>query len=220
MAPTRSYTLLALLLALEPAAMVPAAQVDLALETFAQARVGQPPPGWKARKGDIADVYVVREENGRKFLHADAKGVVVLIGKEARYDVKQYPILTWQWRITKLPRGADERKKETGDSAAGVYVIFGGWPIPKSIKYVWSSTLPVGTRTDSPFASQTKIIVVESGAAKRGQWVAQRANVLQDYRSIFGEDPPKTRGIGILSDADSTNSRAVADYAAIVATSE
>lgn len=201
------------------AALLPgmAAHADLFLENFERAVVGQPPEGWRTRHGNIADVYAVREEGGRKFLHAEANGVAVLIGKEIKYDVKHYPVLSWRWRVHALPTGADERAKKTGDSAAGVYVIFGGWPTPKTLKYVWSSTLPVGTRTASPVVSRTKIVVVESGPTKRGRWVAARVNVLEDYRRLFGEDPPLAKGIGILSDADNTGSRAAADYADIVA---
>ncbi len=195
----------------------PAPESGLALGTFEHDTPGRPPEGWKARGGDIEDVYTVRNEQGDKYLHADARGTSVQIGKEQSYDVSRYPVLTWRWRVTALPEGGDERKKATGDSAAGVYVVFGGWPIPKTVKYVWSATLPPGTRTESPFAGQTKIVVLESGTAKAGRWVEERVNVLEDYRKFFGEDPGEAKGIGILSDADNTKSRAVADYDDIVA---
>lgn len=195
----------------------PAGRGDLPLATFENDTPGQPPVGWKARGGDIEDVYVIREESGRKYLHADARGTSIQIGKDQSYDVKKFPILTWRWRVTVLPEGGDERKKEAGDSAAGVYVVFGGWPVPRTIKYVWSSTLPPETRTESPFAGQTKIVVLRSGEAEAGQWVEERVNVLEDYRQFFGEDPNEARGVAILSDADNTKSRAVADYDAIVA---
>lgn len=186
------------------------------LATFENQTPGKPPEGWRARGGDIEDVYVIRQDGDRKYLHADAKGVSVQIGKELELDVRKLPMLSWQWRVLALPPG-DERTKERGDSAAGLYVVFGGWPIPNTIKYVWSASLPPGTRTESPFAGQTKIVVLRSGMANAGQWVEERVNVLEDYRKFFGEDPDPAKGIAILSDADNTKSRAMADYDAIVA---
>jgi hypothetical protein len=194
-----------------------APQSELPLGTFEQSQPGKPPEGWKTRSDEDGAVYVVQQSGDQKYLHADAKGVAVPIGKEEEYDVRQYPILTWRWRILALPQGGDERKKETGDSAAGVYVVFGGWPVPKTVKYVWSASLPPGTRLESPFSGQTKVVVLRSGMDLAGQWVEERVNVLEDYRRFFGEDPEKARGIAILSDADNTKSRAVADYDAIVA---
>lgn len=193
------------------------AEHERPLGTFEQSQPGKPPQGWKTRSGEVADVYVVRQSGDRKYLHADAKGVSVTIGKDQEYDVREYPVLTWRWRVLALPRGGDERRKETGDSAAGVYVVFGGWPIPNTVKYVWSASLRPGTRVESPFADQTKIVVLRSGMDRAGEWVEEQVNVLEDYRKLFGEDPGKARGIGILSDADNTKSRAMADYDAIVA---
>jgi hypothetical protein len=195
----------------------PAAAKDLPLALFDDSPVGQPPQGWKARGGDVAGVYVVRAGEQGAYLHAEARGVSVSIGLEERYDVRQYPVLTWRWRVQTLPAGGDERRKGTGDSAAGVYVVFGGWPVPRTIKYVWSSTLPVGTRTESPFAGDTKIVVLRSGPPQGDGWVEERVDVLEDYRRFFGEDPDPARGIGLLTDADNTHSLAAADYDAIVA---
>ncbi|HEY8369132.1 MAG TPA: DUF3047 domain-containing protein [Thermodesulfobacteriota bacterium] len=207
-----------IVLALAPG-LVAAAPGEKPLGTFENSTPGKPPEGWKARGGDIDDVYVVRRDGDEKFLSAEAEGQSVQIGREERFDVKRYPILSWRWRVHEVPRGGDERKKETGDSAAGVYVVFGGWPIPNAIKYVWSATLPPGTRLESPFASQTKIVVLRSGQPNPDRWVEEQVNVLEDYRTFFGEDPPEAKGIGILSDSDNTGTRAVADYDAIVARS-
>lgn len=187
------------------------------LATFEKQTPGRPPDGWKARGGEASDVYVVRQEGDRKYLRADARGVSIQIGNEETFDVKRYPILTWRWRVLALPEGANEKDKDKGDSAAGVYVVFGGWPVPNTIKYVWSTSLSPGTRLESPFADQTKIVVLRSGTSHAGQWVEEQVNVLEDYRTLFGKDPDEARGIGILSDADNTKSRAVADYNAIVA---
>jgi len=181
--------------------------------TFEGLEVGKPPPGWVSRNGNIGDVYTVQEEGGKKFLHADARGTAVQIGFEAKWPLKEHPVLEWQWRALILPDKGDEMKKATNDSVLGLYVVFGRQPFIKTVKYVWSTTLPIGLSLESPFSSRTRMIVLESGDALLGKWVSERRDVLADYRRLFGkDDPPVTRGIAILTDADNTASRASGDY--------
>jgi len=211
--------LVAALLALGPGPLAadtsPTAPLPLA--TFDDLATGRPPEGWEARGGEVADVYLVLKGAEGNYLHADARGLSVQIGRRGGWDVRRYPVLTWRWRARVLPRGADEGKKPVSDSAAGVYVVFGGWPVPETIKYVWSSTLPPGTRIDSPFTRRVKIVVLRSGPPRGDAWVEERVNVLEDYRRAFGGEPDRARGLGILSDSDSTGTRAAADYDDIVA---
>ena len=176
--------------------------------------VGKPPAGWGSRNGKIGDVYSVQEEGGRKFLHADARGTAVQIGLEGKWSLKEYPVLEWQWRALVLPDKGDELKKGTNDSVLGLYVVFGRQPFIKAIKYIWSTTLPVGLTLESPYSSRTKMIVLESGDALLGKWVSERRDVLADYRTLFESkgDAAVARGIAILTDADDTRSRASGDY--------
>ena len=113
-----------------------------------------------------------------------------------------------------FPEHSNERKKSGNDSVLGVYAVFGGWPVPSSIKYIWSDTLPVGASFDSPHSGKTKIIVVRSGRDMIEKWVAENRDVLADYRKQFGggEKDPVSRGIAVLTDSNETNSRAVGDY--------
>jgi hypothetical protein len=182
--------------------------------TFEGNEVGKPPTGWVSRNGNAADVYSVQSEGGRKFLHADARGTAVQIGWEIPWSLKEFPLLEWQWRALLFPRNGDERKKATNDSVLGLYVVFGQWPFMKTIKYIWSGTLPLDTALDSPFSSRTKMIVLESGLSLQGQWVTERRDVLADFHRLFGdgEATPKARGIAVLTDADNTDSHAIGDY--------
>ena len=72
----------------------------------------------------------------------------------------------------------------------------------------------MGTSLDSPFFSRTKFVVLESGQGLQGRWVTERRDVLADFHRLFGEGEtaPAARGIGLLTDADNTNSRAIGDY--------
>ena len=84
---------------------------------------------------------------------------------------------------------------------------------PKAVKYIWSEKVPVGTRLDSNLGL-TQVRVLRSGAAeKKGEWVEERVNVLQDYKKYFDvKETPKPAGIAVLTDSDDTNSTAQGDY--------
>lgn len=181
---------------------------------FSAADAGKFPPGWKAREDEGRAVYAVRTEQDRAFLHAESRRDGHQIGFELSADPRRTPWLRFVWRAVGLPTGGNERVKDTNDSALGVYVIFEGWGIPpKTIKYVWSTTLPAGTSTESPFTSRVKIVVLRSGPEQVGRWVEEQVNVLEDYRRLFrDEDVPKIKGIGVLTDSDNTGSSAAGDY--------
>ncbi len=197
----------------------------IVLEDFSQGRVGAFPQGWGWRGKDDGKpkYYVVQEEKGHRYLNAKDDSQSVIIIKKVSWKVREYPILTWRWRAKVLPPGGDERIGEKNDSAAGLYVVFSqNWiGIPKQIKYVWSTTLPVGTVADRKLIGRPRVLVLRSGPAHLGEWVTERVNILEDYRRIWGGEPDeKTVGIAILTDADGTHTFAEADYADIVASRE
>ncbi len=183
-------------------------------ETFQHYPTGVFPSGWKVRGNEATAqaVYRIAEEEGNRFLHAYANNQDVQIGIEYTCKPQDYPILRWRWRATKLPPGADERVKKTNDSAAAVYVIFDSLLMPRVIKYVWSSTLAVGTRFDSPVYWRAKVVVLQRGPAEPGEWRQETINFYQDYKDLFGFEPGEVRGIAVLSDSDTMTSVSEAAY--------
>jgi hypothetical protein len=183
--------------------------------TFENEEVGKFPSGWSSKdKKNMRKVYSVREENGERFLRAESGGLSVTIGYEKEWNLVDYPLLSWRWRPMTFPVGTDERQKSGNDNVLGVYVVFGGWPVPKAIKYIWSETLPVGTELPSPFSGRTRMVVIRSGKEGRGEWFKEERNVLEDYRRLF-KDPnatPKAKGLALLTDSDNTETEAVGDY--------
>lgn len=185
------------------------------VEDFSSFKAGIFPEGWKSRGGDGGEVYRVRS-NKESYLEANAINSAVAIAKKFKYDLKEYPFLRWQWRVLELPRGGDERFKRTGDSAAAIYVIFKGRFRPDNIKYVWSASLPLGTTTESPYSSKTKIAVLRNQFSPLGEWVSERVNVYADYKRLFASEPKPIQAIGLMSDSDNTGSKAVAHYKRIM----
>ena len=57
-------------------------------------------------------------------------------------------------------------------------------------------------------------MVLRSGKEHLGEWISEKVDLVKEYQKEFGADknPPRILGIGVLTDADSTNTEAMADY--------
>ena len=164
--------------------------------------------------------YRILEENGNKFLRYDgiiAKHMTFPLREKQELNIYETPILNWKWRVHDIPEGANEDSKYNNDTAASIYVAFDLGrvlfkKVPKSIRYTWSSSLSVGTEL-SKFHGNQKIIVIGTGKEGLGEWKSYQRNIVEDYKRLFGDDPPQTPlAILILSDGNSTNKNAKADY--------
>lgn len=189
------------------------AQDCVTVENFSKGKVGEFPPDWKPRKDSGREVYSIQEADGLRFLHALARGLGIQAAKQYEWDPKAYPWLAWSWRPVEFPKGSDERQSKTNDSAVAVYAVFPHTPWSvKTLKYLWSAVVPMGTRLDSS-AGLTQALVIESGTERKGQWTEERVNILEDYKKFFNEtDTPKASGIAVLTDSDDTKSVAQGDY--------
>lgn len=188
------------------------------LEDFEASREGELPVGWGWRDGDDDKnkPYRVRSENGNRYLEANDNGESVILGRDVSWDVWEYPYISFRVRVRRIPEGGNERYDDLVDSAAGIYVtlntkFFG--KIPESVKYVWSSTLPVGTAVRREGIGRPWQVVMGSGTDGLGEWRTYVFDVRQAYSDTFGDlPPPRTQGIGVLSDANSLDAQAYADY--------
>ncbi len=82
------------------------------------------------------------------------------------------------------------------------------WPgRPRSIKYTYSSTLPVGTTASY---GALRVIVVASAADGLGDWIRIERDVVADYRRVFRRDPPNLP-VFITLWGDSDNTGGVSD---------
>jgi hypothetical protein len=201
------------------------------IEDFENEKVDDLPASWYNQKGEAKPIYyegklretynyAVKMENGDKFLRFDGKRgkhlSFPLLNNE-EIDIYSTPILSWKFRIHEIPVGANEDDGDKNDAAASVYVAFDLGrvlfkKVPKTIRYTWSSTLPVGTEL-SKFYGNQKIIVIGTGNQNLGKWQTFERNIVEDYKRLFGDDPPsKPLAILILSDGNNTESNVKADY--------
>jgi hypothetical protein len=195
------------------------------VDNFEDDPTGTFPNGWVFVKSDktiesyeesrdSGETVEIVQENGNRFVRLITKGEALRYSKrngvDFEWNLNERPQLKWRWRALKLPEGASE--KGQNDTGGAVYVTFGSdWlGRPKSIKYTYSSSLPVGTVVSF---GPLKVIVVDSAVEPRqGEWQSVQRNVVNDYRQVFSGDPPdEPVSITIWSDSDTTNDEAKVD---------
>ena len=146
------------------------------------------------------------------FIHAKSKQSASAIFYRIRFDVSSYPYISWKWRVGKFPNKSQTRDpKKRDDFAARVYVVFISrfFTNFRCVEYVWDETLPEGTTLDSPYASQIKQVVIQSGLGEPGVWVSETRNVSEDYQKLFGRAPKmKAAAIALMTSSAGTQSEA------------
>jgi hypothetical protein len=179
------------------------------------------PDGW-ALKEFAGRANVKVEKVGQLFaIHLNSDRASFGLHKDISVDVSQFPYLSWAWRVDQLPPKGDVRQKDTDDQAAQLYVVFPRFPAmvrSQIIGYVWDTTAPAGTVLTSPSNRMAKIIVLRSGRDRLGQWVVETRNVLEDFRRLFGDPPPKAGKISLLINSQNTKSSAESWFAGVVFT--
>jgi hypothetical protein len=173
--------------------------------------------GWEPKIFKGSTEYLIEQDNGRAVVkavsHATASGMV----RKIHFDPSIYRYLRWSWKIAHTIKGGDENAKAGDDYAARLYVIFPGryfWQM-KALNYIWANRLPKGEHVPNPFASDAKMLAVESGNGKAGQWVFEERDLLADYRLLFGTDPQSADAVAIMTDTDNTGGSAEAWYGEI-----
>jgi Protein of unknown function (DUF3047) len=178
------------------------------------------PHGWATEglgpqpdKGRVEDA---QETGGNHFLRIATDGSFYSFGIETPFDPEQYPILTWRWRVDRMPQRADISTRSGDDAAARLFVVFrdGGDPlIKRKLEYVWDTTHAAGAIVPDPYSPDTvKAIVLETGSAKLGQWVPEKVNLVTDYQRAFGTKPARVKTIAFASNSQETHSATVADF--------
>jgi hypothetical protein len=174
--------------------------------------------------------YVAADQGGALEARADKSASGLM--RKLRVDPRRHPLIEWRWRIDQAIPEADKRIASREDSAARLLIAFdgdrskldvedrammnladalSGQQMPyATLMYVYSNRYPAGTVLPNPRTTRIQMIVVEQGSS--GRWNAFKRNLLEDYRRAFGEEPGAIVSVGLMTDADNTQSRARATY--------
>jgi len=178
------------------------------------------PPGWTLQEfAGHAAIELVRSD-GRLAARLHSERASFAIHRDVVVELREFPYLSWTWKVIRLPAGGDVREAARDDQAAQLYVIFPRWPSPRTasdvIGYVWDSRAPAGTRIKHPRADNVRIVVVESGPARLGEWRTYERNVAADYTALFGRQPPRVGKVAVMVDSNDTRGEAEALFGDLI----
>ena len=206
----------------------------LAFAPFSLASGDQPPAPWRVvgvPGGKIPlTTYAIAEMEGRKVLRVEAN-------KSYGNLVHSLPAgvpdagwrLRWRWRLDEPLRSADLRRREGDDSPLKVCALFdmpldklgliernllrlaraaSGEKLPSAtLCYVWDATLATGTLLPNAYTPRVRLIVVNSGEQRLGQWVSHTRDLAADFQRAFGEESdtlPPLQAVLVGGDSDNT----------------
>jgi hypothetical protein len=173
------------------------------------------PPGWKEQSWGRPnyELFSIADDGGVRALHLRSRGDSSTIAREITgvVNLKVTPILEWSWKVVVLPTGGDGRRAATDDQAGQLYVIWRRFPEmlrSRIIGYIWDTTAPAGEVVKSQKTGTVTYVILRSGSADLGRWIAERRNVVDDFKRIYGETPDNPNAIAVAIDSDDTRSQA------------
>jgi hypothetical protein len=172
------------------------------------------PAGWMLKEFAGQSLIELVRADGRLAARLRSERASFALYRDVVVELREFPYLSWSWKVAKLPAGGDVRDAARDDQAAQVYVIFPRWPSPRTtsdvIGYVWDSHAPAGTRLTHPRADNVRVVVVESGPLRLNEWLTYERNVADDYVALFGRQPPRVGKLAVMVDANDSRGEAEA----------
>ncbi|MDM0077998.1 DUF3047 domain-containing protein [Variovorax sp. J2P1-59] len=224
-------------------ASTPAAHADepATLTPFSSAQGAQAPQPWRftTLPNKAPTRFEVVQQDGKRVLRVEADQSYGNLVHPTQVPLNGGTTLAWRWRVDEFVQDADLRTRAGDDGAAKVCVFFDfpvdrlsvgertrlalarrttGEDVPsEALCYVWDNKEAKGSEFMNAFTRRVRMIVLESGAAaKPGTWVAERRNLLADYRRAFGDEAgstmPDVVAVAISADADNTRGHGIAYF--------
>ncbi len=197
-------------------------------------------------EGQIPKEWNLRKRLGRtkrasaKWVHSNSipavklhsKDTLTFLEKRVNINIRDFPIVTWKWKVENVLEDIDERTVEGDDHPIRIFFVFEpdssnqsfwfrakrflyldrihGHPMGgRFTEYLWSSHLEPGDTINDPGKPWQKLMVIEGGKRNLGKWLSYERNLYEDYKRLYGGEPRQLIFIGILNDTDQTGQEAV-----------
>jgi hypothetical protein len=186
-----------------------AASIPLGLVVFAShaAQPGRLPDGWQLHivRG-APDVTVTTDSRGN-VLRLRSRSSSFALERAVSVNLTQFPLLSWDWKVTELPQGGDFRRSKTDDQAAQILLAF---PDRRILSYVWDTSAPKGMlqKTSVLPLLGVWVMVCRSGGSELNQWISETRNVADDFQRAYGFRPSQVKGIRLQINSQHTGSSA------------
>jgi hypothetical protein len=175
-------------------------------------------------------VYAIEKDGANGVLVASADRSASGIVHVRTFSISRTPVIRWRWKVSNVYSNGDEKRKSGDDYALRVYVVFqydpkkagvleraqysaarliyGEYPPQSSLNYIWANRNYPERILPNPYTARAQMVLLQKGEGRAGQWVEEKVNALDDYRTAFGKDPPDRASLAIMSDADDTGEKA------------
>jgi hypothetical protein len=216
---------------------------QLNVSLWAQANVlphRGPKARWKHQRvgNRPASHYAATRHAGRAALHASSDRGDSLVRIPVQAQGPGLGRLRFSWFVQSLNPDADLKDRALDDAVARVILQFSGdrslftprdhllsemvqlvtgEPLPfATLIYVWDARYPVGTVITHTRSPRIKLMVVESGSARLGQWVDLDRDIAADYRAAFDQTTDGLSGIALMTDSNNTGLPSQAWYGPLI----
>ncbi len=156
---------------------------------------GGTPPGWVLDKKVGMPSLKIEKDGANFYMHLLSRGNTSFgVRTSARVNIKEFPIISWRWKVNKMPAGGDVRKKAVDDQVLQVYVAFKETGFPALLNtpvigYIWDNEAPKGWsgRSTQIGGDKMRYVVLRNKTDKTGQWYTERRNIYEDYKRLFAD---------------------------------
>ena len=181
--------------------------------------------------------YSIETDGSSHYLKAESNASASALVNMRDINVYKYPKARWRWKVDNVYEKAVPRTKVGDDYPIRFYILFkydpgrlsffeklkynaakviyGEYPPDSTLSYVWASSSNTPHIMPSPYTDRARLIALEKGPLKVGEWVDESVDILEDYRKAFGTEPPSMANIAIMNDSDNTGEKAVSYIARI-----
>lgn len=156
--------------------------------------------------------YTLVPEGGKSILKAESRASASALVYRRTFNIYENPRIRWRWKVTQLSDRGNPKEKTGDDYPIRIYVMFqydpdkatlgdrliygatkaiyGKYPPHSTLNYVWTGHHLPERFLVSPYTEKARIVILEKGKQRVGQWVEESVNVIDDYRQAFGKAPP------------------------------
>lgn len=182
--------------------------------------------------------YTLVDDENVKVVKAESNESASGLSRKINFNPKEYPYLSWRWKVNKAISGTDVTSKYGDDYAARIYVMFkydlkdlsedeqssiswykffnGKLPPLATLNYIWANKMAVGNIISSPYTDRVKMVVLKNKESTLQEWHIEERNIYEDYKNAFGEEPKDVISIAIMTDTDNTSAMAETYFGDII----